>query len=230
MLALSPEAVPSQFPVPQIRVSRPCELPWYPNAEDVAEVNDCLMASLLFFEWQARHPKIDPWAAKGKLPLLKNWATKLTVEPVRYPPRPAVQPASPTKLDERRVNQLLASVPKRELGHPVEADVFLMRRTPMRDGGRPYYPWVALGCDSSSGFLFPMTMGGPGRKREDVLVDCVLGALEASPFRPVEYWVRDEFCRGALEPLAQAFEIPLKVKALAAIAEARAALEAQMGH
>jgi hypothetical protein len=228
LLAIYPHALPLGVLVPQIRVSRPGELPWYPNADDVAEINDCLMASILFYEWLAKHPSTDPWAVDGELPFLTNWATEIGVKAIRHPVRPAPARPAPSKMDERRVNQLLAVVPKRQVGHPIEVDVFILR-SPMRDGGRPYFPWMALATDSSSGFLFPPVIAGTGRKREDMLIDCALGALEASPFRPLAYHVRDEFCLLALEPLATAFDIPVKVKDLPAIAEAREAMEARMG-
>ena len=227
MLALVSEPIAPGTPLPQVRVSRPQELAWYPNAEDVAEMNDCLFAALLFFEWLAKHPQSNPWAKQGELPWLKNWATNLSAEQIPHPGHPAPQRPAPAKMDERRLNQLLASVPLRKLGHPVEVDVFLLRSA-MRDDGRPYFPLMALASDATSGFLFPPVMGGIGQKPEDLLIDCVLGALEASPFRPLEYRVRDEFCRLTLEPISQTFNIPLTLAPLPAIAEARRGIEARM--
>ena len=226
LLALSPDPAPPGTLVPHLRVSRPTLFPWYPQAPDVEEINDCLMAALLFFEWLAKHPTAKPWAQAGELPLLTHWSTDLTVTQIPHPPRPASDRPSPTKLDERRINQLLAKVPSRSAGHPVEADVFLLRSA-MRDDGLPYFPWMALAADSSEGYLFPPVVDGHA-KREDVLLDCVLGALEHSPYRPAAYHVRDEFCRKALDPIAQIFGIPIKIADLPAIAEARTALESQM--
>ena len=226
ILALSPDPVPPGTLVPHLRVSRPTLFPWYPHAADVGEINDCLMAALLFFEWLAKHPTAKPWAKAGELPLLTHWSTDLSVTQIPHPARPAPDRPSPTKLDERRINQLLAKVPSRSPGHPVEADVFLLRSA-MRDNGLPYFPWMALAADSSEGYLFPPVVDGKA-KREDVLLDCVLGALEHSPYRPTAYHVVDEFCRKALDPVAQIFGIPIKIADLPAVAEARTALESQM--
>ena len=226
MLALSPDPIPPGTLVPHLRVSRPTLFPWYPQAQDVDEMNDCLMAALLFFEWLARHPTAKPWAKAGELPLLTHWSTDLSVTQIPHPARPAPDRPSPTKLDERRINQLLAKVPSRSPGHPVEADVFLLRSA-MRDDGLPYFPWMALAADSSEGYLFPPVLNGHAN-REDILLDCVLGALEHSPYRPTAYHVRDEFCRKALDPIAQIFSIPIKIADLPAVAEARTALESQM--
>ena len=226
ILALSSDPVPPGTRVPHLRVSRPRLFPWYPHAQDVDEINDCLMAALLFFEWLAKHPTAKPWAKAGELPLLTHRSTDLSVTQIPHPARPAPDRPSPTKLDERRINQLLAKVPSRSPGHPVEADVFLLRSA-MRDDGLPYFPWMALAADSSEGYLFPPVLSGHAN-REDILLDCVLGALEHSPHRPTAYHVRDEFCRKALDPIAQIFSIPIKIADLPAVAEARTALESQM--
>ena len=226
LLALSPDPGTPGTLVPHLRVSRPTLFPWYPQALDVAEINDCLMASLLFFEWLAKHAGLRPWAKAGQLPLLTNWSTDLAVTQIPHPPRPAPDRPAPTKLDDRRINQLLAKVPSRQPGHPIEADVFLLR-SPMRDDGLPYFPWMALAADTSEGYLFPPVLKGHAN-REDILLDCVLGALESSPYRPTAYHVRNEFCRKALDPIAQIFNIPIKIADLPALAEARVALESRM--
>jgi len=239
ILALLPDPIPPGTLVPQVTVSRPMRLRWYPNAADVTEINDGLMASLLFFEWLAKHPQADPWSKSDELPLVKGWLpdaqlypaapAPVTVEAIPHPAHPSAPPPSLPKLDEARFNLLLASVPKRELGHPIEVDVFPLL-SPIASAGRPFFPWAALACDSSSGFLFTPVFGGLADKAEDVLLRCTLQALEKSPFRPVAYHVRDEFCRDVLASIATALEIPLKIMKLSAIAEARAAIESRLLH
>ncbi len=173
ILALSSSPIPPSRRVPQIRVGRPSQVPWYPTAEDAAEIQDCLMAALLFFEWLGKHPKVAPWAKKGELPLIVDWLNVPNVQRIPFPPRPVVEPQV-VKLEERRWNKLLGTVPSRQFGHPVEVDSFLVR-APLRDRGRPYFPWAALACDSASGYLFPPVMS-PG-PREIALIDCLLGAI-----------------------------------------------------
>lgn len=249
ILALLPDPIPAGTLVPQVTVSRPMMLRWYPNAADVTEINDGLMASLLFFEWLAKHPHADPWSKADELPLVKGWLSDaqsdpatpapvtpapvtvepVTVAPIPHPAHPPAPPPSLPKLDEARFNPLLASVTKRELGHPIEVDVFPLL-SPIASAGRPFFPWAALACDSSSGFLFSPVFGGLDDKAEDVLLRCALQALEKSPFRPVAYHVRDEFCRDVLASFATALEIPVKIMKLNAIAEARAAIESRLGH
>ena len=227
LLAVCPDPVPVGMRVPQVRVSRPTLYPWYPQSADVAQINDCLMAALLFFEWLAKHPKVNPWEKTGEMPLVTDWTGHLSVKQIPYPPRPAAERPSPGKMDERRINLLLAKMSRREPGHPIEADVFILRSS-MRDrGSLPYFPWMALASDSSGGYLFPPVMASDS-KREDVLIRCVLGALEHSPYRPTAYHVRDEFCRQALDPIAQIFGIPIRIAPLPAVAEARQALESRM--
>lgn len=185
------------------------------------------MASLLFFEWLEANPKSDPWKQRNKLPLLKDWATELKVTSIAYPARPPEVLPSTSKLDERRLNQLIMSMLKRQAGPAMEADVFLLLAA-IRGEHRTYFPWAALACDAQSGFLFPPVMGSPADKREDLLIQCLLQALEVSPFRPKDFRVSDEFARAALEPLGQSLDIPVKIAPLKAMAEARQALEAQV--
>lgn len=225
ILALSPDPIPPASRVPQIRVGRPGKIPWYPTAAEVADIQDCLMAGLLFLEWLAKHPKIDPWDKEGELPIVVDWLTATDVQRIPYPPRPSAK-ATVVKLDERRLTQLLSTMATRQPGHPLEVDCFLMR-SPLRDGGRPYFPWAALACDSSSGFLFPPVINRD--HRENVLIECLLAAIESSPYRPAAVHVRDEFSRAALAGVVQAFDLPIEITLLPGIDEARAALEGNLG-
>lgn len=227
ILALFPEPIPHGRRVPQFTVSRPRQFRWYPNAVDLEEINDCLMASLLFFEWLAKHRDIDPWAKDGEMPLLLNWVTDLTIQQIPHPPPPPPRLEVPEKLDERAVNQVLTTLASRKAGAALEADVFLFR-SPIRGNGRPFFPWAALACDAATGFVFAPSLRGIEQKRADALAKGVLDALRQSPFRPKALHVGTEANRVALESLAQIMGIPLKITKTPAVAEARAALERQM--
>lgn len=227
MLSLSSHQMVAGVPVPQVTVSRPMHLRWFPNADDVAEINNCLMASLLFFEWLEKFPDLSPWKNRRELPLVTDWLSDVRITQIPFPAPPDTPAPTPAKLDERRLNQLLIATAGRKAGHPVEVDTFALL-APIGTEGRPYFPWSFLACDSSTGFVFAPAMGGKSEKPEDLFLRGVLEALEQSNLRPSAYHVRDEATRRLLDPLGRIFDIPVLVNPLPALDEARRALKAHM--
>lgn len=224
ILALAPDSIPAGLRVPQVTVSRPRRLRWYPNADELAEINDGLFAALLFFEWLAKNPKRDPWENKGELPLVVNADDELRIETIPFPAR-VEPPVETVKLEERRLNVLLSALAKRKVGPALEVDVFLFR-SPVGGDGRPFFPWTSLVCETKGGLLVAAPqMAGAQETHAQTLVNCVLDALEKSATRPAALRVSTEAKRAVLEPLAQIFEIPLEVADLPHVEEAREALE-----
>jgi len=226
--ALSPVPIPAGQRVPQITVSRPRQLRWYPNAAELEEINDGLMASLLFFDWLAQHKDVDPWVKNREMPLVVMTDPDLEVRQIPFPALGAPPADPPVKLDERAVNQILTTLAKRKVGPPIEVDVFLFR-APVGGDGRPFFPCAALACDAESGFLFPPVMGDLEETPAQALVKCVLNALRASPFRPIGLCVANETSLAVLAPLAQVLDLPLSITKIPMLQEARAALEARLG-
>ena len=227
VLPLLPAPIPAGQRVPQFTVSRPRQLPWFPNAGEMEEINDGLMASLLFFEWLATHPGIDPWKKPRQLPLLADWATGLRVEQIPFP-KVTLVGEIPPKLDERVINPVLMTMASRKAGPALETDAFLFR-APVGDETRPYFPWAALACDAVSGFMFAPVLCDLTKTRADALVQCVLDALRQAPFRPAALHVGDKPSQAALMPLAAILELPVKVTKIKSVSQARMALEGRLG-
>jgi len=227
--ALSPVAIPAGQRVPQFSVSRPRQLRWYPNAAELDEINDGLMAALLFFEWLAQHKDVDPWAKSREMPLVVMTDPDLEVRQIPFPAVGAPPADPPVKLDERTVNQILTTFASRKPGPAIEVDAFLFR-APVGGDGRPYFPWAALACDAKSGMVFAPVMGELKETRATTMAQCLLDALRSSPFRPMGICVADEASRAILTPIAQVLDLPVSLTKIPAVLEARAALEASLGH
>ena len=155
------------------------------------------------------------------LALTRYWKQGRWHEEWRKPVSPNKHGASIDSFDLPRIEEL-----RQEAGKPSgtwEVDVFPVPGAMPARLGRLYYPHLSLAVDRSSGKVLDFHMTGPavdGPSRQEA----ILGLFEGLGKLPRQVRVSTEIMREAMEPLATALGIGLRVGVIPSLEEAKAAL------
>lgn len=134
---------------------------------------------------------------------------ELVWKDVWLPPKALrVEPEPPVVVDEAPLERVKkATMPSTAKW---EFDVFYSP-VPVRDksGGRPYYPYMCLGVDHSSGRIVCVRMSGHSNYRQEILEE-LLAAMVKAGVRPRQIWVKNDKAFNLLRYVAPKLGITLK--------------------
>lgn len=208
-------------PKPRERLGWPCFRshapgwhPWFLDADEARSLARGTRALLACADYALHHPGFfEPSEAEGRMfptvdiaaalagPLTRErieWRT-WQLEPLPPPPLPRT-PASWRKIAAR---------PRTE-GAAVEFDIVHLP-SPTSDGGRPYFPRVALVVDADSGYIYAFELAAPERDWGELVVAAWTKAFAAAKSRPQSITIRRLEWEPALRPLAGELGIALQL-------------------
>ena len=210
---------------PVWRAVRPCSLPWYPDASEVADLIRALDLSLPFLSNDAQGRTNELWAEHSRLPWIGPDGS-VTLEPAPPDENRPVEIGLPVPVDEKAVSELplpKASAP----GVTIEITHFLAPMPIAPKNTRPTLPRIAMGAEARSGFLFEPELAeshvDPGALMAKVLLKAVREVSRDARVREVHVGSDADLTR--LQPLCDRLQINLvRKKHLHAVDHAAEAL------
>ncbi len=209
---------------PLFRSFTPSHVPWYLTGEDADALALCV-------------EQIEACAAEGRPPIPKTcgdaivvplrrrtgqrghaaWETVL--EKIHLPPE--TMPAPYVASDEC-VAQLAEK--RSEPGIAWEVD-FCRLPVPIADKEPPYFPWLLLCCDRTTGIAFPSDVIVPGADEMNGICERLLGILHDCERKPAALYMANSHLAAAFGAMADRSGIALEhVDSLPAVQEFRSAL------
>lgn len=204
--------VTARVNVPQWRAARPFCLPWYPDANEVADLIRALELSIPFLSGEAAVRRDKLWADRSRLPWIGRDGT-VSLEPVPHRKNRPVEAGHPVPVDEKLVSKLPlpnASAP----GVTLEIAHFVAPIPIAPRDRRPILPRVAMCAEKRSGFMFEPDLTeadtDPGPSIAAVLLKAVREVSRDARVREVH--VANEADVTRLQPLCDRLDIKLARK------------------
>ena len=195
---------------PIFRSIRPGFQPWYPNAEEVRILTDCLIASLVVCGQLEKEEDLDLWDEEGVYPLVKqNRDIEGHYMIVRFKPNLASESDAAIELPEELLQQLrgrdFALHGKLELAY-IHTGASIGKAN---QRGRSAS--VALAVDAESGLILATEMTDSSEPSEVVLAKTLLSAVNNTGILPQEVYVRSARQKAVLTTLMHSHDTKIIV-------------------